>query len=280
MKYLVLGSEGVVGSAFCNYISNNSTHNDITRWDIKLGKQFDLRDSKNNELLKESISECDFVMFFACDVGGSKYLTSVDDVQFINNNLMIMINVFTVINECKKPFIFTSSQMSNMHHCSYGTCKKIGEHYTKSIGGIIVQLWNTFGQEDVNEKSHVINDFIDMALTQQKIIMRTDGTEKRQFLYENDCAEALYVLSNQYHNYKGKIVHLTNGCWVTILDVAKIIQNILPNTLIETGTKKDCSQIHTNEPFLFINKEHWQPKISLEKGIEVLIKSHRRTTTK
>ena len=271
MRYLVLGSEGVVGKSFCKYALSKSS--DITRWDIKLGNDYDLRNSGNNKALEEAVCNCDFVMFFACDVGGSKYLTTVNDVEFINNNLMIMINVFTVLNKHKKPFIFTSSQMSNMHHCSYGTCKKIGEHYTNSIGGIIVQLWNTFGQEDVNEKSHVINDFIDMAITKRKITMRTDGTEKRQFLYDDDCAEGMYILSDNYDTYKGKTIHLTTGDWISIMDIAKIIQNKIPGTVVEPGNKKDNSQIHSNEPFLFINKEHWSPTISLDTGIDILIKS-------
>ena len=76
--------------------------------------------------------------------------------------------------------------MSNMHHCSYGTLKKIGEHYTKYLNGIVVQLWNTFGYEEIGFKSHVVTDFIDMALKDSHISLRTDGSETRQFLYDKD----------------------------------------------------------------------------------------------
>lgn len=271
MRYLVLGSEGVVGTSFCKYIFDHCKSDKVIRWDIKLGDEFDLRNTNNNTKLKQAMDECDFVMFFACDVGGSKYLTTVNDVEFINNNLMIMINVFTLINKCNKPFIFTSSQMSNMHHCSYGTCKKIGEHYSQSLDGIVVQLWNTYGCEQVNEKSHVITDFVDMALKNKCIVMRTDGTEKRQFLYDEDCAKAMHVLSNNYSTYKHKIVHLTNGNWVTILDVAKLIQLQIPGTIIIPGKKKDNTQIMVNEPSQFIDEMHWKPCISLTKGINLII---------
>jgi nucleoside-diphosphate-sugar epimerase len=270
MKFLVLGSEGVVGKSFCDFIKNKTEHSCI-HWDLKMGPQYDLRDANNMIELKKCMENSDFVMYLACDVGGSKYLNTVQNVTFINNNLSIMINTFNTLLNTKKPFIFASSQMSNMHHCSYGTCKKIGEHYCSSIGGIVVQLWNTYGYEEVDVKSHVINDFIRMALDDKVICMKTDGSEKRQFLFDTDCAEALYVLSQKYNKYEFKTIHLTNGKWTSIYEIAQIIKNEIGNVEIKTTSKKDDTQLLVNEPSSFIDTNDWVPKININNGIQCLI---------
>ena len=61
----------------------------------------------------------------------------------------MMANVFGHIADYKKPFVFASSQMSNMSYSPYGVMKRVGELYTKSLGGLIVHflecLWNRKG---------------------------------------------------------------------------------------------------------------------------------------
>ena len=52
------------------------------------------------------------------------------------------------------PFIFASSQMSNMSHTHRTVLmKRVGELYTKSLNGLIVKFWNVYGIEKDMEKS-------------------------------------------------------------------------------------------------------------------------------
>jgi nucleoside-diphosphate-sugar epimerase len=71
-----------------------------------------------------------------------------------------MRNVFDVLERYKKPFVFASSQMSNMSYSPYGLAKAVGESYTKTLGGLVVKFWNVYGVEHDLDKSHVITDFI------------------------------------------------------------------------------------------------------------------------
>lgn len=71
--------------------------------------------------------------------------------------------------------------MSNMDFSPYGTLKRLGEDITKSINGVYVKFWNVYGIEKQLDKSHVITDFILMALKKNKIDMLTDGKEKENF---------------------------------------------------------------------------------------------------
>ena len=111
-----------------------------------------------------------------------------------------------------------------MGHSNYGKLKSIGESYTEALKGIVVKFWNVYGHEADPEKSHVITDFINKAKDFNLIKMRTSGKEERQFLYGDDCAECLHIISKQYYNIaKERKLDIASFEWTSILDVAKII---------------------------------------------------------
>jgi nucleoside-diphosphate-sugar epimerase len=260
---LVLGSSGVVGTALCKVLRREKY--DVIEWDIKKSYTQDLSNPINNTRLREMVNKSDFVFFLAYDVGGSKYLKNITH-DFINRNVMLMMNTFDVIGN--KPCIFMSSQMQNMSN-TYGVLKLLGEHYMQSMNGISVRLWNVYGPEVVDEKSHVITDFIHMYKKNKSIHMLTDGTEKRQFLHTNDCADALICMMNNLNEIltEKKVVDLTNFEWVDIKGVANIIAH---NGNITFTDKKDTTQTKCNEPDDFILK-YWKPTINLKSGIQTII---------
>ena len=260
---LVLGSSGVVGTALCKVLRREKY--DVIEWDIKNSYTQDLSNPINNTRLREMVNKSDFVFFLAYDVGGSKYLKNITH-DFINRNVMLMMNTFDVIGN--KPCIFMSSQMQNMSN-TYGVLKLLGEHYMQSMNGISVRLWNVYGPEVVDEKSHVITDFIHMYKKNKSIHMLTDGTEKRQFLHTNDCADALICMMNNLNEIltEKKVVDLTNFEWVDIKGVANIIAH---NGNITFTDKKDTTQTKCNEPDDFILK-YWKPIINLKTGIQTII---------
>lgn len=265
MKILVLGSSGQIGFPTCQILKRNG--HEVIEWDLINGSHQDLR-IYNSKLIYE-MQNCDFVYYFASDVGGAKYLEKYQDsCEFIMNNMDIMRHTFKALSDTKKPFIFTSSQMADLHDSTYGLLKSIGEKLTTDIGGLIVRLWNVYGQEHDLEKSHVITDFINMAKSYNKITMRTDGEESRQLLYVEDCIDCLMMLTEQYNELdKTKKYHITSFEWTTIKQIAEIIAEI-SGACIEIGTKKDNTQKNSmNQADDYILK-FWKPKTSLRHGIE------------
>lgn len=268
MKHLLLGSAGQVGHHLVKVLKQQNE--EVITFDIIDTPEEDLR-LHNNNLLKEKMQNCDFVHFLAFDIGGSLYMKKYQDTyNFISNNIKIMNNTFDFIKELNKPFIFASSQMSNMSYSTYGILKAIGEKYTDSLGGITVKFWNVYGYEADEEKSHVITDFIKMSKNDGIITMRTDGKESRQFLYGDDCAECLIGLSRKYETIdRNKQLHVTNFEWNTILEVASIINEIKTCKIIP-NTAKDTVQLDKrNEPDPYI-LNFWKPKTNLKQGIELL----------
>ena len=275
MKYLVLGSEGQIGKPLVNFLRAHG-HTAI-EYDFRRNPLEDLRyldQHEQRDIFVDKLHECDFVFFLAFDVGGSKYLSENDnDFDFIHNNVSLLKNTFELIKEHKKPFIFTSTQMSDMVHSSYGNAKLIGEKYTKSLNGLYVKLWNVYGPEfDIEEtRCHVITDFIRSASEKNCINMRTSGNECRQFLYVEDCCEALLALSKKYNEIsRSEQLHISNFEWSTIESVAQIISSVF-NCNYTKGQKKDTVQLNLQyEPDKNI-LNYWSPKTSLEDGIKKII---------
>jgi len=270
MKYLILGSEGQIGYALKNFLIDNGKN--VIEFDIINSLKQDLR-LNNNNVLKTSIEQCDFIFFLAWDVGGSKYLQKYQDTyDFITNNLKITVNVFELIKKYNKPFIFASSQMASMSYSSYGMTKALAEKIVRNLSGITIKFWNVFGPERDLEKSHVITDFILKAKNNKKIDMLTNGMELRQFLHVDDCSKCLFDLSRQYDqlNPDDKF-HITSFKWSSVLDVANIIKKYYPETVIVPGEKLDSIQFNVkNEPDKTV-LSYWKPALSLEEGIKKVI---------
>lgn len=277
-KFLVLGSAGQIGTPLVEFLRSKG-HQVLTH-DIKDCWTEDLRLSGtvSREILKEKILRSDFVFFLAWDVGGSKYLKKNEfTFEFIDNNIQIMHNVFLALEGTKKPFIFTSSQMAGMLYSPYGNTKLIGEKYTKVLNGVSVRLWNVFGFEEEEEKRHVITDFIFQAAHNGVVRSLTTGKEKRQFLYIQDCCEVFYLLVKNYEMFAGgNSVHISSFKWVSIEEVAQIVSGIF-GCQFELGVQHDSvqlSEINVINPEDHI-LQHWQPKHSIEEGINCIIKKMR-----
>lgn len=269
----ILGSEGQVGKALEEFLIEKGYN--VTGIDIVKNLFHDLR-TPNSFVIEHSIEASDFVFFLAFDVGGSRYLKKYQhEFEFIENNTALMKETFSLLRKHNKPFIFASSQMSNMTYSPYGITKALGECYTKSLNGIIIKFWNVYGIEKDLEKSHVITDFILKAKNSKIIDMLTDGNEERQMLYSRDCCECLETLMLKYDNLdRSKELHITNFEWFKIIDIAKIIAEFYPGTQIKPAKEKDLVQLNKrNEPDPYI-LTLWKPKTSLKNGIGEIVKHY------
>ena len=216
----------------------------------------------------------DFVYFLAFDVGGSHYLKKYQHTfNFIDNNTRLMANAFGLIEKYKKPFVFASSQMSNMSYSPYGVLKRVGELYTKSLGGLIVKFWNVYGIEKDMNKAHVITDFIRKGFETGVIDMMTDGTEAREFLYAEDCCEALETVMDEYDNLScDDELHITTGVYTTVLEIAAEIKSLFSGIgkeikITPAQSKDEVQKDARNEPDPYI-KEFWQPTTSVKEGLK------------
>jgi nucleoside-diphosphate-sugar epimerase len=270
MKISVLGSGGQIGAYLTEYLRKKG-HVVI---------EFDKVNTPNhdmtvipNQFLENVIETSDFVFFLAFDVGGSRYLKKYQHTfQFIDNNTRLMANAFGILKKYNKRFIFASSQMSNMSYSPYGVLKNVGELYTKSLNGLIVKFWNVYGIEKDYDKSHAITDFIKKGFETGVIDMLTDGQEEREFLYAEDCCEALESIMENYNDFTSEDnLHITSFHSTKIIDVANIICgqfNLIGKSVkLQPSIEKDIVQMDKrNSADTYLTK-WWIPKTTIEKGI-------------
>ena len=272
MKYLVLGSAGQIGSHLNDYLLRQG--DTVLGFDLVASPAEDLRQS--SPLLLDRMQEADFVMFLAFDVGGARYLKTYQHTfEFVSNNVKIMDHVFDALKLTRKPFIFASSQMSNMSYSSYGILKALGEYYTRSLSGLVVKFWNVYGVETDLEKSHAITDFIRKAQTVGRVEMLTDGREQRQFLYADDCCQALRRLAEPATYAamsRDASLHITNFEWATILEAAQLVGEMMRVPVIPGQATDTVQKGLRNEPDRYV-LQYWQPETSLRDGIARVIKA-------
>ena len=270
MKITILGSSGQIGSYLTEYLRKKDY--EVFEFDIVNGEYQDMTHIPNT-YLRNAIMNSDFVFFLSFDVGGSHYLKKYQHTfNFIDNNARMMVNVFGLIEQYEKPFVFASSQMSSMSYSPYGVLKRVGELYTKSLQGLIIKFWNVYGIERDMEKAHVITDFIHKGFKTGKIDMMTDGKEQREFLYAEDCCEAMETILQNYNSFSSDDeLHITTGASTSILEIAQHIQvlfkkinleiDIVPNKS-KDEVQKDARNV--SDPYI---KKWWTPKTNIVDGL-------------
>lgn len=273
MTYLVLGSAGLVGKYLVKHLVTSGET--VLKYDYADKIEQDLRLSPQNYLHK-MFQQADYVYFLAFDVGGYKYLTeNQSNFSYIQNNTLIMLNVFELLKYYQKPFVFTSTQLVNQPDSAYGALKTVGEHYTKSLDGRIVRLWNVYGFESDDIRGHVTHDFIKSALTKREIKLISNGQEEKQLLHAIDCAKALVTVQKHHKNIpQDASLHISSFIWTKIIDVAHLIASKIPDVKITPGPINVSIANNQPDPYIL---DLWMPEISLNDGVETLIEEYYNT---
>lgn len=251
---LVIGSEGFVGTPFCQYLETKGER--VIHFDLKRGSHEDAR------IARLELLGVDRIYFLAWEVGGAKYLYR-SDIQFVqlDSNLKLMLNVFPQLQESKIPFLFVSSQLAEEYDTVYGATKRLGEVWTHLLKGVRVRLWNVYGAyEAPSERSHVVADFVWQALHKGEIRMITTGEELRQFIFIDDvCSAFHHALKHQLNG----VYDVTSFEWVSVKRVAEIIADL-------TGAKVIPGERSGSTPITPMRGKmpRWKPMISLEEGLE------------
>ena len=102
--------------------------------------------------------------------------------------------------------------------------------------------------------------------------MMTDGTEEREFLYAEDCCEALETVMQEYDSFTSDDeLHITSGVSTSILEIARQIQLYFSGEgkeveIVPASSKDEVQKDARNVPDTYI-KKWWQPKTTITLGI-------------
>ena len=296
-KVFVAGNRGLVGSAivrnliakgYKNIYSAPRTH-------------FDLRDQNDVEKYFE-VNRPEYVFLAAAKVGGIKANNDYP-AQFIRDNLQIQTNVIdAAYRHGVKKLVFLgssciypkfSTQPITEDQLMTGTLEPTNDAYAiAKIAGIrMCQAYyqqygfkaislmptNLYGPNDNFdlETSHVlpamIAKFHNAMKTNKSVKLWGDGSAMREFLHVDDLAEACFSCMQNYDDPEH--INIGTGEDVRIWELANIISDVVgfSGEILWDFTKPNG----TPRKVLNIDKIKslgWQPKINLQKGIELTYK--------
>lgn len=296
-KIYVAGHGGMVGSAIVRLLQKNGYDNLITR----NSKDLDLRDNQQvNEFFKSEKPE--FVFLAAAKVGGIQANIN-EPASFLYENLMIHTNIIhqSYLHNVKKILVLGSSciypkdckqPMKEEYLLSgkleptnegYALAKivalKQAEYYQKQYGfrAISVMPPNLYGPNDSFDlhKSHVLSalvrrfvDAIDDNINE--VTVWGSGSARREFMYVDDLAESVLFLMKNYE--KTEFINVGWGTDISIKELAEKIANqtgyrgkIIWDTSKPDGMLRKCMDVSKS------NALGYQPKISLDEGIEYMV---------
>lgn len=173
-------------------------------------------------------------------------------------------------------------------NAAYGLAKKMLlvmlQAYRQQYGfnGIYALPTNLFGPgDDFNlETSHVIPATIRKFIEAkgrgiQEVALWGSGRATRDFLYVEDCAEALILLAEEYNDPEP--INIGSGREISILALAQIIRNLIgyDGQIAWDTTKPDGQPRRVIDTSRMEREFAWAAKIDLREGLEKTIDWYR-----
>ena len=175
------------------------------------------------------------------------------------------------------------SDPRGLYEISQLSAEMICRAYTRIHGvrTVPLRLTNVYGPRAQMKHSHfgVVNWFVRLALEGRPIPIFGTGKLVRDFLYVDDCVDALLAAGREPRAV-GEILNVGHDRASTFLEVAELLRELVPGTTIEFT---DFSpERRAQEPGDFLsditkirNVLGWEPKVDLREGLSRTVEFYR-----
>ena len=301
-RIYIAGHKGLVGSAILTKFQNEGYANLITRSHQEL-------DLSRQDLVEKFFEKArpEYVIIAAAKVGGIK-ANMTQQVQFLYENLMIQNNLIWIshLMEVKK-LLFLLSSCIYPRDCpqpmkedyiltgkleptneGYGIakiaglmlCKYISKQFNKKfICAMPASIYGPYDNFDL-QTSHVLPALVKKFLEAKKkkldfVEVWGSGNVKREFLYVEDLADALYFLMQDYND--PQFINIGVGSDISIKRLARLIKKITEfDGDIKFNTTKPDGMPRKLVDISKISSLGWKPRVSLEDGLKYTINWYRK----
>jgi UDP-glucose 4-epimerase len=179
----------------------------------------------------------------------------------------------------------TPSDPRGIYEISQLTAEMICRTYTRIHGvrTVPLRLTNVYGPRAQMRHSHfgVVNWFVRLALEGRPIPIFGSGKILRDFLYVDDCVEAL-VLAAREPRAVGEILNVGHDRPSTFLEVAEILCELVPAARFEFT--EFTPERKAQEPGDFVSDIAkirrllgWEPRVDLREGLARTVAFYRET---
>lgn len=139
----------------------------------------------------------------------------------------------------------------------------------------VIRIFNTYGPFMAPDDGRVVSNFIMQALQKKPLTVYGDGIQTRSFCYVDDLVDGifLYIMLQDNNNEITGPINLGNPVEMTINELVQHLTHFIPEVQI---THKPLPENDPQQRKPNINKAtqllSWEPKISLQQGLEKTIK--------
>jgi len=140
----------------------------------------------------------------------------------------------------------------------------------------VVRIFNTYGPRMLPDDGRVVSNFIVQALQGRDLTIYGDGTQTRSFCYVDDLIEGFVGLMN--HPTLTGPVNIGNPGDFTMLELAELVLKKVGGPSKITYLPLPGDDPKQRQPDITLAKEElgWEPKVSLETGLDSTIDYFRR----
>ena len=301
---LVTGGAGFIGYHLCkrllglgnivialDNLSSGQIKNieELQSYAMEIDQQFYFK--KQDVQNKIFLPKVDYIFHLACQASPPRY--QKDPIDTIKTGVVGTINVLDLAVSHKAKILFTStsevygdpeispqteSYWGNVNPIGIRSCydesKRIGEtlvteyRKTHGIDAKIVRIFNTYGPHMDIDDGRVVTNFIKCVLEKRPIEIYGDGTQTRSFCYIDDMIDGLVAMMAS--DETGPVNLGQPEAEVSINKLASTLENMLEKRLdkIYKPLPQDDPKMRRPNIGLAIEKLGWEPKVSLEQGLE------------
>ena len=301
-RTLVTGGAGFLGSNLCEYLLDKG-HEVICMDNLITGSKQNISGikSSNFRFVNHNVSEfikldggLDYILHFASPASPIDYLEL--PIQTLKVGAIGTHNALGLAKAKNAVFLLASTSevygdplvhpqpeeyWGNVNPIGprggYDEAKRFAEaitmayHRTHGINTKIVRIFNTYGPRMRIKDGRAIPNFLKQALTDKDLTVYGNGSQTRSFCFVSDLIEGIFRLLMSEQN---EPVNIGNPNEMTI-------QNLADKILQATGSKSKIVQVplpeddpKTRQPNITLAKNllDWEPKVSLDEGLESTLK--------
>jgi UDP-glucuronate decarboxylase len=134
----------------------------------------------------------------------------------------------------------------------------------------VMRIFNTYGPRMLPDDGRVVSNFIVQALKGEPLTLYGDGSQTRSFCYADDLIEGMIRLMNGEHTGP---INIGNPGEFTIRQLAERVRDrITPSLELVTRPLPQDDPLQ-RQPVIDLARRElgWEPKVSLEQGLEPTI---------
>ncbi len=298
-KFLITGGAGFIGSHLTEKLVKLG-HKVIVIDNLSVGKFKNLKLIKNKiKFLNKDIRNYNAINKFFKNIDCVFHLAALADIvpsidnpdEYYSTNVTGTFNILKACRKHKVPRLIysassscygipknypTSENAEISPRYPYALTKRLGEELILHFGKVYnlnvtsLRFFNVYGPRARTSGTYgaVFGVFLAQKLANKPFTVVGDGKQKRDFTYVSDVIEAI-IKVQKLKNLNGEVFNIGSNTSVSINKIVKLLKG----KTIKIPKRPGEPDITFAEIKRITKKTNWRPKVSIEKGISLLLEN-------